>query len=335
MKYTLSQHLSHFFHVVSNIRPMVWIGIYVCTPLIFALIYWALPDYQFRIPEGAGSDYGSWLYYSIVTITTLGFGDYTPAHEIAQALTAIEVTLGLVVMGFFLNSVGSMKSEIDVESEIEKEKAIHHAMETEKLQKSIPMVINTLNIFIGYCFAVTTPKNKRTGEEINYNPQFKLNDMVDLFQPSGLPFDHTDLPAVERLMHSSEQTSLALDSLQQRIDLTLWPVLLENCFSFVANFQIFSNTDIMFRHSDHILLSEGKMNGKSAKDKLVEKIKSWNQAEEISMDPDLKSVEELSNFIRENANLAIEIETFISGMVLKDIDDIKTSKFQEFIKDKA
>ena len=100
---SFSDKVRHFFHVVSNIRPIVWIGIYVCITPIFALIYWALPDGQFRIPDNAGTDYGSWLYYSIVTITTLGFGDYTPAHGWAQAVTAIEVMCGLIFLGFFLN----------------------------------------------------------------------------------------------------------------------------------------------------------------------------------------------------------------------------------------
>ena len=72
---SLSDRTKHFFHIVSNIRPIIWIGLYVCLTPIFATIYWALPDGQFRIPDNAGTDWGSWFYYSIVTITTLGFGD--------------------------------------------------------------------------------------------------------------------------------------------------------------------------------------------------------------------------------------------------------------------
>lgn len=75
--HTLSVRLRHFFHIISNIRPIVWIALYVSLMPIFAYIYSQLPDYQFRVPDGADRDYGAWLYYSIVTITTLGFGDYT------------------------------------------------------------------------------------------------------------------------------------------------------------------------------------------------------------------------------------------------------------------
>ena len=317
MKYTFSQRLAHFFHVVSNIRPVVWIGLYICFTPIFALIYWALPDGQFRIPEGSTTGYGSWLYYSIVTITTLGFGDYTPAHGAAQAVTAIEVMCGLIFLGLFLNAVGAMKSEIDVESEIEKQKAMHHAMETEKLKKSVPMLINSLNVFLAYCYAVTTPKEKRFEDDIKYNPDFRFQDLAGMFEPTDLPFDRTKLPAVERLLHSAAQTSLALDSLQQRVDLTQWPRLMETCFSFVASYQMFSDTDLMFRNPDKIVLTDGTSETKTVDEVLQNKIASFKAGTDPTIDPDLKAVAELYEFIKENASTAQEIETLLTELALK------------------
>lgn len=239
---TLSDRIRHFFHVVSNVRPVVWIGLYVALTPVFALIYWAMPDSQFRIPDGAGTDFGSWLYYSIVTITTLGFGDYTPAHGWAQAVTAVEVMCGLVFLGFFLNAVGSLKSEIDVASEVEKQKAVHAATEKEKLVQNTPALLHNINIFLAYCYAVTTPLAKRQTQQ-SFNPDFTIDDMADMYKPSELPIDHTTMPAVSRLMRVSAKTSLCLDSVQSRVDLTLWPELLECCFAFVANAQIFSEAD--------------------------------------------------------------------------------------------
>ena len=318
MKYTFSQRLAHFFHVVSDIKPVVWIGLYICITPIFALIYWALPDDQFRIPDGAATGYGSWLYYSIVTISTLGFGDYTPAHGGAQAVTAVEVMCGLIFLGLFLNAVGAMKSEIDVESEIEKQKALHQAMESDKLKKSIPMVIDSLNKFLAYCYAVSTPPVKRASVEPKYNPDFRFTDLSGMFSPTGLPFDRTSMPGVERLMYSATQTSLVLDSLQQRIDLTIWPELLEDCFAFVANYQIFSNTDIMFRNPDKIVLSDGTDDQRSVKEQLSQKIANWQPGDDYSVDPDLKAVAELYNFIKENARTAISVETRLAEIALRE-----------------
>ena len=318
MKYTLSQNLTHFFHVISNIRPIVWIGLYVCMAPLFALIYWALPEGQFRMPVDAPTDYGSWLYYSIVTITTLGFGDYTPAHGVAQCVTAVEVMCGLVFLGFFLNAVGSLRSEIDVESEIEKQKQLHLAAETEKLKKSVPMLLHSLNIFLSYCYAVTTPKEKRNDENARYNPDFIFNDLSDLFKPSGLPIDRTNLPSVERLIKSAAQTSLALDSLQQRVDLSIWPELLELCFSFVANCQIFSNTDIMFRNPDNILLTDSPADEAAAEKKLEKEIAGWESGDLPETHTDLGPIVELFTFIKENASIATSIETWLTELAFKE-----------------
>lgn len=198
----ISDRVKHFFHVVSNVRPIVWIGSYIALMPVFALIYWALPDGQFRIPDDAGTDFGSWLYYSIVTITTLGFGDYTPAHGWAQCVTAVEVMCGLTILGFFLNAVGSMKSEIDVTSEIEKQRLLHSAQEKGKLLKMRALLLKRLDTFI-------------------YNCENNVSEQV--------------------LTRSAFNISLALDSLQTHVDLTEWPELLESCFTLVADCQIFTD----------------------------------------------------------------------------------------------
>ncbi len=209
---TVSRKLMHFWHVISNVRPIFWLLLYLCLVPIFALIYWALPAGQFRIPDSGSEGYGGWLYYSIVTITTLGFGDYTPAHSGAQWVTAIEVLLGLVVIGFFLNAVGSMKSEIDVESEIEKQKRVHEETETRKLVKFTPILMHKLNQFMTMCYAVTTPLSKR-GSIDEYNPNFTVADMADMHKPSGVANDHSGKSAIECLVKTTDATCMLLDNM--------------------------------------------------------------------------------------------------------------------------
>ncbi|MDE7160482.1 MAG: potassium channel family protein [Muribaculaceae bacterium] len=285
----LSNETRHFFHVLSNIRPIVWIGLYVALVPVFAVFYWLLPDGQFRIPDNAGTDFGSWLYYSIVTITTLGFGDYTPAHAWAQTITAIEVMCGLIILGLFLNAVGSMKSEIDVTSEIEKQKRLREEQQAQLLKRSTPGIVHLLNTFLAYCYAVTTPLSRR-GEDAEYNPDFTAEDMKDMYRPSGLPIDHTGRPAVQGLLRSAERTALALDSLQSRVDLTQWPGLLEDCFRFVAACQLFSAAD-SFGHTDP--------------DSIFPKEQDYTKPGPVN---------ELYHFIKENGRLAREIETTLSGL---------------------
>lgn len=305
----LSLKTSHFFHVVSNIRPIVWICSYVAVMPIFAFIYWALPDTQFRIPENASTDYWSWLYYSVVTETTLGFGDYTPAHVWAQVFTALEVMLGLVLIGFFLNAVGSMKSEIDVESEVEKQKLAHAAIQRRKLTLSIPSLLNSIKTFLSYCYAATTPVSRREPSG-KYNPDFKFSDLKDLFKPVSLPSDPTQIPAVERLIRSASQTSLALDSLQNHVDLTLWPEIMENCFAFVAEFQMFSSADIL-ADNHYASSSPDSYNALSAK-RLETEIAGFNGEPGNDIPPELKNIGELYYFIKNEAAKAILLEKQLS-----------------------
>lgn len=236
---SFSLRLRHFWHKVSNIRPIFWITLYLCLVPVFAFLYWLLPEGQFRVPDSGGTGFGDWVYYSIVTITTLGFGDYTPCRAGAQWITAVEVLCGLVTIGFFLNAVGSMKSEIDVRTELDRQKVMHKAAQRDRLVKNIPVFIHKLNRFLAYCHAVTTPVSRR-GSELTFNENFTADDMADMHLPSGVAGDYSSRGAVESLVLCASSVSLFLDSLQSRIDLSLWPGLLEDCFAFVANCQMLS-----------------------------------------------------------------------------------------------
>ena len=309
---SISDRLKHFFHVVSNIRPIVWIGLYVALTPIFALIYWGMPDGQFRIPDGGTTDFGSWLYYSIVTITTLGFGDYTPMHGLAQAVTAVEVMCGLIFLGFFLNAVGSMKSELDVESEVEKQKRLKEAVDKEALLRAVPSLMNTLNTFLAYCYAVTTPLDRRGQDESpSYNPDFSFGDMKDLFRPSGLPIDNTRLPAVERLFKSASRLSMSLDSLQTRVDLLQWPKVLEDAFSFVADYQMFSAEDAFTKHAEMYFSASPDS---AHTDNALSSAISAYVGDPHDAPANLQPVAELYFFIRKNAAVAIELESQLTDI---------------------
>lgn len=304
----LSNHIGHFFHLVSNVRPIIWICAYIVLMPVFALIYYWLPDSQFRIPDGASSGYGAWLYYSIVTISTLGFGDYTPAHGWAQAVTAIEVVTGLSIFGFFLNSVGSMKSEIDLESEEEKQKQLHHMGERAKLMQSAPLILHNINIFLSYCYAMTTPIDMRDKGNAEYNPDFKVSDMRDLYKPSGLPIDKSHASTLSSFMAALGRTSLFLDRLQTNIDLTLWPDLLEDCFSFVANYQMFTSYGTLADRM-HELVDDGKkMSVSEVKAAISSIIAKWDKPAEYSDDNNFHPIVELYYLIKNNGAIARRIE---------------------------
>jgi len=71
---------------------------------LFGVVYtldlrldWGLMDYS-----GSAESWLTPFYYSIVTYTTLGFGDITPRHWLGEIIVVIEVVLGYLTLGLLL-----------------------------------------------------------------------------------------------------------------------------------------------------------------------------------------------------------------------------------------
>lgn len=73
------------------------IAAYFLIGMVFAWVYLAgygLLDPPILNPEEEGVP----AYYSFVVLSTLGFGDITPAHEVVKRLTAIEAVAGQIFL---------------------------------------------------------------------------------------------------------------------------------------------------------------------------------------------------------------------------------------------
>ncbi|UCG23923.1 MAG: pentapeptide repeat-containing protein [Chloroflexota bacterium] len=73
--------------------------------MLFGVVYlfdmrlsWGLMDYS-----GSAQSWITPFYYSIVTYTTLGFGDITPQHWLGEVIVVIEVILGYTTLGLLLS----------------------------------------------------------------------------------------------------------------------------------------------------------------------------------------------------------------------------------------
>lgn len=69
---------------------------------LFGLVY-ALSPGMLKYDEGLALWWYTPFYYSIVTYTTLGFGDVTPITKTAQVLVTAEVICGYVTLGLLLS----------------------------------------------------------------------------------------------------------------------------------------------------------------------------------------------------------------------------------------
>ena len=73
---------------------------YVLLGLLFAFLFLAVADLRdgpFFAQEGAHQQ-SEYMYFSFVTLTTLGFGDLSPAVGLPQALVAVEALAGQIFL---------------------------------------------------------------------------------------------------------------------------------------------------------------------------------------------------------------------------------------------
>lgn len=95
-------------------KAYIYALIYLLLIPIFAGIY-SCVDLTFGENEEGLISY---LYFSVVSITTLGYGDILPNSSGAQAAAASESLLGIILIGLFLNAL-----------------SIQHSQEAEKLER--------------------------------------------------------------------------------------------------------------------------------------------------------------------------------------------------------
>jgi hypothetical protein len=76
--------------------------------------YEELMEFYLEVDGDPSYTSGLWLrmlYLSVVTITTLGFGDITPVSELARTLITAEAIAGVIVVGLFLLALAHQFSE--------------------------------------------------------------------------------------------------------------------------------------------------------------------------------------------------------------------------------
>jgi hypothetical protein len=95
---TLSRVLSH--RRVTHETVLGALCTYVLVGLLFAFVFLAVNEFRtepFFAQPGAHPQ-SEYLYFSFVALTTLGFGDLSPAVGLPQALTVVEALLGQIFL---------------------------------------------------------------------------------------------------------------------------------------------------------------------------------------------------------------------------------------------
>jgi hypothetical protein len=86
----------------------------MCFAFAYDLAEWVSPGAFSHPASGLGSGqtrFWSFLYFSVVTLTTLGFGDMTPVHPVARSLVMVEALVGLLYPAILLARIVTLQME--------------------------------------------------------------------------------------------------------------------------------------------------------------------------------------------------------------------------------
>lgn len=90
----------------------VYLLIGIIWAILFTLVHFALPDPAFEELTSAGEVHqaDAFIYYSFVTLTTLGYGDISPDGPITRMLAYMEAVVGQLYLAILVASlVGMLK----------------------------------------------------------------------------------------------------------------------------------------------------------------------------------------------------------------------------------
>lgn len=92
--------------------------LYAFLVFAFSLLYWLCPSFWTSPLSLIDS-----FYFSVVTITTLGYGDITPQTDAARLATSAQSLSGIFVIGLFLNAITYNFSAREKETQRKEEEA--------------------------------------------------------------------------------------------------------------------------------------------------------------------------------------------------------------------
>ncbi|MCZ0752397.1 potassium channel family protein [Aeromonas enteropelogenes] len=208
-----------------KLKAYVYALCYLSLIPIFALIY-SLVDLSLGAHTKGLVTY---LYFSVVSITTLGYGDVLPNSSWAQIAAASESLLGIILIGLFLNALSLQHSQEVEEKEQEKQRVEANKLALERFCSFERLLALRIQRYQLYSIPLTVPiGNDRT----QINRDFQFNDMRDLFKTTLKTTDNHFKPAVSYYFESLTDLTSALEDLVKLGYASKWTELESLCIDF-------------------------------------------------------------------------------------------------------
>lgn len=230
-------------------KPKVFGLLFFVTIVVFGGLYFVKAS-SF---DGIGNFWEA-LYFSIVTITTLGFGDVVPSDGTGRLLVCLEAIIGIIIVGLFLNAISARQAAKVHQKEVELESNRRFVDMRGKLRQNYLLLSSLIERYLEAAYFVTTPKNSRTLPDniLNHQFAFSFNDLADLYEPSQSFTHKFNTPAINIYFDIESQLYDEYRKTISDIDLSYWPdidkavhVFLESCRNFPFRDSILNNIKLV------------------------------------------------------------------------------------------
>ena len=202
-------------------KPYVYGIVYLGLIPIYALLYYLLPNII-----GNDRSFIECLYFSTVTITTLGYGDIIPLGEWGQIVTASESVLGVISIGLFLNAIASARSDMVHREQEEKEARVFLESQRARLNGHFSLIQPLVERYRLSVIDIT--------QSNQFDPNFKLNDMKNLHKPTRLLRVPYLRPAIQGYFEVQVELRREISSLITDVDLRCFLEIEKQCLEIVS-----------------------------------------------------------------------------------------------------
>lgn len=250
------------------------------------------------------------LYFSTITITTLGYGDFAPITDLGKILTASESIFGIIIIGLFLNALSRERIEEIREKEKEKEKKRYREKEISKLNGHSNILFPLIENYYKSVSELTNIDHNNI-----YRKNFKFSEMYQLYNNVYISSESFNKPEVKYYFETLHKLNHEITELIKSVDLRLFSNLEKDCIAFLHNTHSFDYSDFIIKSR------KSKIGDKRLEEIVKEKIKNYNgNPKSIDNEKDELLKPYIALYFQIKSNM-IQID-----IIQKDLNDLKLER---------
>lgn len=254
-------------------KPKYFIFTYILLIIVYAALYFYIP---YAVKDPKNFTFIKSLYFSTVTITTLGYGDITPNSEIGMFIVATEAIAGILIIGLFLSSLWQSFAD---KIEAEQNRVINNSIAEQNLRRLKSFYIYLKVVIEDFqfgLFELTTPIDKRSHTTSNIpREDFIFSDLKDIYNISLVITSGFQKSVIHHYYDKQDLLLNELKFLLANFDMNEYSIIHEKTIEFLA---LSKKSDVREAlYSYETMGSKGML----LKDELAKMIKEQDKCPEI------------------------------------------------------